>query len=229
MDACPDCVETARAVVKLAGLSDKVSFELGLSNVIVPGLAARYGTADVVFEDHCKECYARDLVAMEKAGLVVNGTWLVADNVLYPGAPDLLAALRDRERYAAALVPYKYEYDQVGHKHVCVHVRLDVITCLTHVCFVIWDPFNGLFLVAQCQSSWHLGVNSVGNGPNSYKFVFPRKQSGAVQILLSLIRKFGVRPYKVASCLASNTGLLMWPRKANSSDQNRVREHPGVN
>ncbi|MEW5317187.1 MAG: hypothetical protein WDW38_008512 [Sanguina aurantia] len=112
VDACPDCVETAQAVLKLAGLSDKVSFELGLSSNVVPGLAARYGAADVVFEDHCKECYARDLVAMEEGGLVVGGTWLVADNVLYPGAPDLLAALRDRERYAAALVPYKYEYDQ---------------------------------------------------------------------------------------------------------------------
>lgn len=94
----------------------QVSFELGLSSNVVLGLAAKYGTADVVFEDHCKECYARDLVAMEKGGLVVSGTWLIADNVLYPGAPDLLAALSDKERYAAALVPYKYEYDQVGEE-----------------------------------------------------------------------------------------------------------------
>lgn len=42
---------------------------------------------DFVFLDHCKDCYLPDLQALEGLGLIRRGTTVMADNVMYPGAP----------------------------------------------------------------------------------------------------------------------------------------------
>lgn len=42
---------------------------------------------DFVFLDHCKECYLPDLQSLERLGLIQRGTTVMADNVIYPGAP----------------------------------------------------------------------------------------------------------------------------------------------
>jgi len=42
---------------------------------------------DFVFLDHCKECYLPDLQSLEQLGLIRRGTTVMADNVIYPGAP----------------------------------------------------------------------------------------------------------------------------------------------
>ena len=58
----------------------------------VPDVVERLGAgnaADMVFFD-CKECYLPDLKRFEEAGLIQPGTVVVADNVVYPGAPDFL-------------------------------------------------------------------------------------------------------------------------------------------
>ena len=44
-------------------------------------------------QDHCKPCYLPDLKLAEASGLMAPGSWTIADNVIYPGAPDLLAYL----------------------------------------------------------------------------------------------------------------------------------------
>jgi len=73
--------------------------------------------ADMIFMDHCKECYLPDLKLMEAAGLVGDGTVIVADNVIYPGAPDFLEYVdTSRGRYRTTLLEAAFEYDQVWKK-----------------------------------------------------------------------------------------------------------------
>jgi len=43
---------------------------------------------DLAFIDHDKTAYLTDLKYMLKESLVVKGSVLVADNILFPGAPD---------------------------------------------------------------------------------------------------------------------------------------------
>ena len=73
--------------------------------------------ADMVFFDHCKECYLPDLKRFEEAGLIQPGTVVVADNVVYPGAPDFLD-YEDTARgaYVTELLDAPFEYDQVWKK-----------------------------------------------------------------------------------------------------------------
>lgn len=42
---------------------------------------------DVVFLDHAKASYLPDLQTLEQLGLVRQGTTVISDNVIYPGAP----------------------------------------------------------------------------------------------------------------------------------------------
>ena len=48
------------------------------------------GPFDFVLMDHWKPDYAADLEALRKRGLLADGCLVVADNVLFPGAPELL-------------------------------------------------------------------------------------------------------------------------------------------
>ncbi|KAJ9508726.1 hypothetical protein QJQ45_028020, partial [Haematococcus lacustris] len=114
VEANPNCVAALDAVLQHAGLRERVVIEQGLARDVLPHLAAKYGPAQMVFEDHCKDCYLPDLLLAEDTGLVVPGTWVLADNVLYPGAPDLLAhiATPSKAGYAAVLVAASYEYSQ---------------------------------------------------------------------------------------------------------------------
>ena len=67
---------------------------------------------DYLFLDHCKPCYAPDLAAAERLGLVGAGTVVAADNVVWPGAPGYLEALEASGRYATKLLEAPHEVDQ---------------------------------------------------------------------------------------------------------------------
>jgi hypothetical protein len=69
-------------------------------------------THHIAAQDHCKACYAPDLRLAEASGLFGPGSWLIADNVIYPGAPDLLTALTATDRYVSTIVPLPHEVDQ---------------------------------------------------------------------------------------------------------------------
>ena len=50
---------------------------------------------DMLFLDHVEDLYQADLkVAMNELGLLKSGASIVADNVLWPGAPDYRAYVR---------------------------------------------------------------------------------------------------------------------------------------
>jgi catechol O-methyltransferase/protein arginine N-methyltransferase 5 len=110
----------ARELVNYAGFGDVVEILEGAGSERVGDVKTRVGAgrvADMLFMDHCKECYLPDLKLMEAAGLVGDGTVIVADNVIYPGAPDFLEYVdTSRGRYRTTLLEAAFEYDQVWKK-----------------------------------------------------------------------------------------------------------------
>ena len=116
----PRHVAVARALTSYAGVSDRVEILQGSGSERVPDVVRKLGKgtpADMVFFDHCKECYLPDLMAFENAGLVAENTVVVADNVVYPGAPDFLDYVdTSRGRYRTELLDAAFEYDQVWKK-----------------------------------------------------------------------------------------------------------------
>lgn len=105
IEANPQNAAVARQVVQYAGLQQHVQILDGLSGQVIPKLPAMLAPLqsskansaqqqqqqqqgfDFVFLDHCKECYLPDLQALEQLGLIQQGTTVMADNVVYPGAP----------------------------------------------------------------------------------------------------------------------------------------------
>lgn len=112
VEADPRCVRVATDVIRLAGVNDKVTIHEGIANQILPRMTAYAGMVGLVFEDHCKECYLPDLQLMEELGLVSVGTTVIADNVVYPGAPDFLRYVKTGKHYRTKLVDAEYEYSQ---------------------------------------------------------------------------------------------------------------------
>ncbi|CAK4034579.1 catechol O-methyltransferase 2 [Lecanosticta acicola] len=107
----PEFGAVIAALVALAGLADTVHVEIGSSDASLQRLHHTHrlptGKIDLVFLDHYKPAYTTDLKLCEELGLVREGSWLAADNVIKPGNPPYLAYVRSsvaekRERYAAA-------------------------------------------------------------------------------------------------------------------------------
>jgi hypothetical protein len=91
VEANPGNAAVARTLLARAGLAGKVEVVEGRTDEVLGEAARRLGgPAGLVFEDHCKQCYLPDLQRMEALGVVVPGTQVVADNVVYPGAPGFL-------------------------------------------------------------------------------------------------------------------------------------------
>lgn len=71
-------VEGASANAAFAGLDDRIDFIQGDSGETIPTLE---GPFDLVFIDHSKPLYLRDLKLIEEHGLLRPGSIVVADNV----------------------------------------------------------------------------------------------------------------------------------------------------
>lgn len=86
----------AQNLVDLAGLSDIVRFVVGSSSqgLIDEHEAGRLTHADMIFLDHYKPAYVKDVKICESLGIIREGTVLAADNVITPGNPTYLAYVR---------------------------------------------------------------------------------------------------------------------------------------
>ncbi|KAH6880384.1 putative O-methyltransferase [Thelonectria olida] len=85
-----------RALVDLAGLSDIVRVEVGLSHESLNKLHSQQQLehVDMLFLDHFKPAYLPDLKLCEELKLIQPGSVLVADNVIKPGNPPYLEYVR---------------------------------------------------------------------------------------------------------------------------------------
>ncbi|MBN44610.1 MAG: hypothetical protein CML94_03805 [Rhodobiaceae bacterium] len=70
--------ENASEIINFAGLKDKITIIQGSSDKIIGSLRYRF---DLILLDHWKNLYKRDLIAIEKRGLLKNGSIIFADNV----------------------------------------------------------------------------------------------------------------------------------------------------
>ena len=68
----------ALEIIKYSGLKDKIILIEGSSEKIIGTLRYRF---DFILLDHWKNLYKRDLIAIEKRGLLKNGSIIFADNV----------------------------------------------------------------------------------------------------------------------------------------------------
>ncbi|KAM6423182.1 catechol O-methyltransferase isoform 1-T5 [Liasis olivaceus] len=111
----PEFASIAKEIIDIAGLSDKVTILEGHSEDIIPQLKKKYEveTLDFVFLDHWKERYAPDTVLLEECGLLRKGSILLADNVIFPGAPEFLKYVRNNQRFECTSYPSHLEYMQV--------------------------------------------------------------------------------------------------------------------
>jgi catechol O-methyltransferase len=94
----------ARRIVEHAGLSDRVTFVVGIlgdDGKTLSKLSEQYGfgpeSLDVVFIDHDKEAYLPDLMRLLATGWLHKGSVVVADNVGFPGAPAYRAYMQAEE------------------------------------------------------------------------------------------------------------------------------------
>ncbi|CAL6270877.1 unnamed protein product [Bathycoccus prasinos] len=114
VEAEPLHAEVAVTLLEYAGFDEtKVKVITGSANASVPEVKRllKGQVADQVFMDHCKPCLKPDLVSLEEAGMIQKGTVVIADNVIYPGAPDFLAYL-DANGYTTELKEAPFEYDR---------------------------------------------------------------------------------------------------------------------
>jgi catechol O-methyltransferase len=70
--------KNALEIIKYAGLKDKIIIIEGSSEKIIGTLRYRF---DFVLLDHWKNLYKRDLILIEKRGLLKSGSVIFADNV----------------------------------------------------------------------------------------------------------------------------------------------------
>lgn len=70
--------KNASAIIDYAGLKNKIIIIEGPSEKVIGTLRFRF---DLIFLDHWKHLYKRDLIAIEKRGLLKNGSVIFADNV----------------------------------------------------------------------------------------------------------------------------------------------------
>ncbi|XP_055260218.1 catechol O-methyltransferase isoform X3 [Moschus berezovskii] len=111
----PDYAAITQRMVEFAGLQDKVSVVLGASQDIIPQLKKKYDvdTLDMVFIDHWKDRYLPDTLLLEECGLLRKGTVLLADNVIFPGAPDFLEYVRGSSHFECSHFSSYLEYSKV--------------------------------------------------------------------------------------------------------------------
>lgn len=86
----------AQALVELSGLEQVVRIVVGSSSksLTTEQAAGRLNQADMIFLDHYKPAYVRDIKICESLGVIHQGTVLAADNVISPGNPPYLEYVR---------------------------------------------------------------------------------------------------------------------------------------
>jgi catechol O-methyltransferase len=96
--------EIARGILAYAGVDDRVTVivgRLGDGGETIRNLKREngftQGALDLVFIDHDKNAYLPDLELILDEGWLHQGSVVVADNILVPGAPAYRAYMRDNE------------------------------------------------------------------------------------------------------------------------------------
>uniref|UniRef100_A0A8V0ZTB4 Catechol O-methyltransferase n=1 Tax=Gallus gallus TaxID=9031 RepID=A0A8V0ZTB4_CHICK len=111
----PEFAAIAKQMIEFAGVQDKVKLLEGPSEVIIPQLKKKYevDTLDFVFVDHWKDRYAPDTILLQECSLLRKGSVLLADNIIFPGAPEFVKYIRNNPRFQCSTYPSYLEYMKV--------------------------------------------------------------------------------------------------------------------
>lgn len=99
----------ARKILQHAGVANKVEFFIGDVDHGKDKLKA-LGSIDLLFIDHWKDVYLRDFKIIESLGILHKGSLIVADNIIYPGAPDYLQHFKNEKTYDTTMYHSYVEY-----------------------------------------------------------------------------------------------------------------------
>ncbi|XP_071619649.1 catechol O-methyltransferase [Heliangelus exortis] len=112
----PEFAAIAKQMIEFAGVQDKVKVLEGPSGEIIPQLKKKYevDTLDFVFLDHWKEKYRSDTILLQECNLLRKGSVLLADNIIFPGAPEFIDYVRNNPRFQCTNYPSHLEYMKVA-------------------------------------------------------------------------------------------------------------------
>lgn len=96
----------ATKVVELAGLRDKVTVIVGSFSERIDAVRQKNGIkhVDFFFIDHMKDLYLPDLKLIEEKELLRQGSVVVADNIIMPGAPAYAEYIKSSPLYETQLL-----------------------------------------------------------------------------------------------------------------------------
>ena len=116
----------AREMIELAGLSSVIKVIRSDSSSAIAELARRGEVFDLVFLDHHKDLYLRDLKLMERTAVIRKGTILFADNVIFPGTPEYLKYVRSSPtKYRTKFYECELEYTSTSRRSAnCPYKRV---------------------------------------------------------------------------------------------------------
>ncbi|XP_078703446.1 catechol O-methyltransferase-like [Branchiostoma floridae x Branchiostoma belcheri] len=96
-----DNAAVAKEIIAFAGLQDRIIQVLAETAEVIPQLKSKFNVEsfDMVFIDHWSDFYLRDIKLLEQNKLLRKGTVVVADNIIFPGAPDYADYVRTCGKY----------------------------------------------------------------------------------------------------------------------------------
>ena len=125
IDVDPASVATARRIYEHAGVANRIQIIVNPTYLSIPHLSKKFhiDSFDFIFIDHDKEDYLGDLKLLEDVGLIKPGTMIVADNIIFPGAPDYVNYIRNNPHYTSTFHESTLEYENNVRDGVEVSIR----------------------------------------------------------------------------------------------------------
>ncbi|DBA02770.1 TPA: hypothetical protein N0F65_010698 [Lagenidium giganteum] len=113
----PEYAEIVREMVAFAGLANQVTVIVGAFSDQFNNFADKH--VDIFFIDHDKKLYLSDTQLMLDNGLLHDGAALIADNVLFPGAPEYREFLDKNPQFTTSLhevtLPHPFTIQDAVH------------------------------------------------------------------------------------------------------------------
>ena len=101
--------QIAKEHIEISGLSKNHILKIGKSSDLIPSLEEQY---DFVFIDHWKDLYLKDLQLLEEFGLLKQGAWVFADNVVLFNLEEYLDYVRSSPDFKSEFIPTMREYSK---------------------------------------------------------------------------------------------------------------------
>ena len=101
--------QIAKEHIEISGLSKNHILKIVKSSDLIPSLEEQY---DFVFIDHWKDLYLKDLQLLEQFGLLKQGAWVFADNVVLFNLEDYLDYVRSSLDFKSEFIPTMREYSK---------------------------------------------------------------------------------------------------------------------